>query len=152
MPLNVLPKCNQGKAKPQYSCNCSKDIQQASNGKTCSQRCDRKDGNRHSNSSARTLSHNANAISAPLIPTVAMTPKGCAFAIQYVVAAFHSAVTRYSRQNRGPERFEISRSNTKAGIMSTPRCVKVQAKVSKTKVKGIKIAMGVFFAEDIAAN
>jgi len=89
---------------------------------------------------------------APLIPTVAMTPNGCAFAIQYVVAAFHSAVTRYSRQNRGPERFEISRSNTKAGIMSTPRCVKVQAKVSKTKARAIKIAMGVFFTEDIAAN
>jgi hypothetical protein len=46
----------------------------------------------------------------------------------------------------------MSNSNTKAGIINTPRCGKVQAKVSKTKAKAIKIAMGVFFTEDIAAN
>jgi hypothetical protein len=46
----------------------------------------------------------------------------------------------------------MSKSKTKAGIINTPRWGKVQAKVSKTRARAIKMVMGVFFTEDIAAN
>src|SRR6056300_1306424 len=82
VPLNVLPRFSQGKANPQWSCNFSKAIQLETTGKYANRLNLSICRNFRQRMEERTPSHTAAAIKAPLINTVAITPKGCALAIQ----------------------------------------------------------------------